>query len=793
MACVGLALGIGFLASGDRGSAQAGTVFGVDPFEVLNLQIKNNVLFVLDTSGSMSWVLEGAGTRPSSDDPSARMYQAKRAIESVVQQNVGTINMGLATFNVPKSNTRIQSSGDNGTLVYVSEDAGAANFLNFFTDFWDANNDLNAVDGTSSEDIYRSYQNDRWGYNNAYPAACTAGVDCRYFLESAMFRSGRSYTWNRGAGGQTTFLTADNAFTCPNPPAGLTGVNPDNDGDGTADLPRPCFQFVDSVTGTNAIYYMTGGHFQRFGSPSNCGGAAVLQTVADCSADNSNAILVEMQPEIFIPPTWTPGNAISTLGSPNSGTDLRSSQPAGGVRATQSTPLAGSIDAIRTVNPAAFPPEPAAVAGLQKNFLILLTDGEDTCAGGTTTENAIAAAQAAKQLFDNTGDFTHWAETLVVAFTAGINPVNANYIAQGGSGAVVANNGTVTCPGSNPCRDAFLATNQAELVDVLNNALELAASTGTFSAAPSIIGTVYELVVPPADPLDPTTRYDQRVNILFTSLFDIPTFDGHLAAFRNDGTFQPVPDVVNFTGDWEAGETLFENISDPMAVVLTGSRGPVNEFLFADLHDNQTVDSIGTAGAPAIRRRIFTSSDNGRFLRSMDNEFDSSVAAGRNVVALWPPNQAGLNSGIADIDPAVGIAGPFDDVLGIGAGSTPVMTFADLQTTFRACAVTTDIDPLTGIAAPAPPACLVSDIDTARKEARQVILAWIGGAQLGLGLDGLPRRNGQAGLTQGELIYKDRGWLMRESTLAAGNHDAAAAFDAEQSHPRVDPVPRRSA
>ena len=211
---------------------------------------------------------------------------------------------------------------------------------------------------------------------------------------------------------------ANNAITCPLPPAGLTGLNPDNDGDGSADLPRPCVQFQDGVGGPIATYYMTGGHFERSaGRPA--GGAAVLHSVADCATDNTGPIRAELLPEIDIPPTWVSGNALPGLGAPNSITNLQGMQPVGGVRATQSTPLAGSIDAIRTAIPAAFPPEPAAVAGLQKNFIILLTDGDDTCAGGSTAQNAITAAQAAKQLFDNTGDFTHWAETLVVAFTAG--------------------------------------------------------------------------------------------------------------------------------------------------------------------------------------------------------------------------------------------------------------------------------------------------------------------------------------------------------------------------------------
>ena len=85
------------------------------------------------------------------------------------------------------------------------------------------------------------------------------------------------------------------------------------------------------------------------------------------------------------------------------------------------------------------------------------------------------------------------------------------------------------------------------------------------------------------------------------------------------------------------------------------------------------------------------------------------------MVALWPPNQTGLSSGVAEIDPPVGVVGPLDDELGIGPGSDPVLTFADLRSRLRACDGSID----TG----GPPvACSeiinpVLALDTARKEA----------------------------------------------------------------------------
>ncbi len=70
-----LSAGFLFVLVGDR--AMTATPLGIDPLEVLNLQIKPNVLIVLDTSGSMNQTAErqlpSAGTTPTRrlDRPSA--------------------------------------------------------------------------------------------------------------------------------------------------------------------------------------------------------------------------------------------------------------------------------------------------------------------------------------------------------------------------------------------------------------------------------------------------------------------------------------------------------------------------------------------------------------------------------------------------------------------------------------------------------------------------------------------------------------------------------------------------
>ena len=50
-----LAGGMFALLAGDRAHLAPPPGVGIDPFEVLDQQVRNNVLIVLDTSGSMKW------------------------------------------------------------------------------------------------------------------------------------------------------------------------------------------------------------------------------------------------------------------------------------------------------------------------------------------------------------------------------------------------------------------------------------------------------------------------------------------------------------------------------------------------------------------------------------------------------------------------------------------------------------------------------------------------------------------------------------------------------------------
>ncbi|MGH7533961.1 MAG: hypothetical protein ACREMG_00100, partial [Gemmatimonadales bacterium] len=90
------------LCLADRGGRTA-VNSGVDPLDVLDLTVKNNVLFVLDTSGSMSAAPDegfGGQVNGETDDPISRMFQAKDAIRQVVAAQNGRVQFGLASFNI---------------------------------------------------------------------------------------------------------------------------------------------------------------------------------------------------------------------------------------------------------------------------------------------------------------------------------------------------------------------------------------------------------------------------------------------------------------------------------------------------------------------------------------------------------------------------------------------------------------------------------------------------------------------------------------------------------------------
>lgn len=797
------------VAAGDRRVHSAPPPgIGIDPFEVLDLQVKPNVLILFDTSGSMKWPtrpIPGFG-QPSvgGDDSLSRMAQAKLAVTDVVQANATKVNFGMVTFvvrNTTKPLSRNQTflggstsadanHNNDGPFVYVSRDAaaelfhwrnadgdanlyetnaftdgtkgdafvcpnGGARLAGYFCNIEDTNASYNDNPGptatpsaTNSTEIYNSFSNrgayampvpqdSTWDMGSVatIPGAsaqrcpdgipggdplctyrrpiCTAGVNCRYYMQSRVYRTGRQYTWDRAALTSATRLKSITAITCPIPPAGLLNNNPDSAG---TSYPSPCFQFRDFTTGQVATYYYTSAIFQQNGGPDSCGGAATITAVGACNQDRTPELFAALKPEL---PKLADGSLPDLTANPNPATDLMtgafnpavpggSPNPPGlgnaGIRAEGSTPIGTSLNNVRTAAPPLFPaPPPEAPAGAQKNFVLVLTDGDDTCNG------VPFAAQEAAALYGNNASPRNQAEVLMVAFTDGAGVAEANTIARAGSGGTSTDGfATVTCPTGVPCRNAYVATSLSALKDALNQALSIVTTGGVFSATPSVFDAIPEYVasVPSStfSPLDPVTRYNASAFRSYRASFDANGFKGFMKAFDSNGAI----------AGWEAGAKLLTRVSATLKTT------------------NQTFAQIVSGNQ--IQRRIFTTSRNG---------------VTPTLVNLW---RATAGPDVA-VNPSGVAVGSLDEPLFRRADGT-TMVLADLQA-----------PPLLACLGSNRPADCTGTVgqQTSRsfKEAREMILAYVAGADVVRDSAGAPSRN-----AAGEILYRARPWILSESTLS---------------------------
>src|SRR5688500_18884568 len=98
----GVAIALVGLLAGDRGARSANLVQGIDPLEILDLQVKPNVLFVVDSSAAMGFNAEGT-LYVGGDDPKSRFYAAKQALRELISENDGTANFGIIDLNANQS------------------------------------------------------------------------------------------------------------------------------------------------------------------------------------------------------------------------------------------------------------------------------------------------------------------------------------------------------------------------------------------------------------------------------------------------------------------------------------------------------------------------------------------------------------------------------------------------------------------------------------------------------------------------------------------------------------------
>jgi hypothetical protein len=821
----GLVIGLTFVLAGDRAATQTGGSGGIDPLDVLNLQVRPNVFVLLDSSGSMrerpdATTITGAGftgsdTPPEGefvgDDPQSKLFQAKQVLRTFVDDNEDKVSFLFARYQQNSTTTGFGPetavntvSGTPatlaGTFVYTVECASTDTAC-----MTAADSVLIASGGSTG--LARNV-------NDVYPCTVSSG-NC-----TAASRTGAPFS---AEGTKTYFLykTLGTSTAATQPPNSFyNGETVVVRADGTsgvvtlgADV-NPPYVDVQTLSSTSPFgpiqaapvrFTYRGINWIKGNTTTSCGGFQTLVNLAQCGTTSQiGAISPFLDPEIVLDSSGNiPGY---------NGTATSLVAATGGIRASGFTPIAESLQDFKTyftglwTSGVAGPPAIAAISAQtvkQRSFAIIVTDGDDTCSADTTTSfpgtnnDALRSAFEAQQLFQTiatpgSNDPASSVETFVIVFGSGAATNRANWIAWGGSGMVNPGGAPVAYGDSfrwaaiptaaertacTTCRDAFVAADADALAAALQSAISQSVGTGEFSGASPTLASVFELAGvtdPTTNSLNPNTRYNERVNILYQPTFEMPQFTGHLYAFKNDGTFQDVGIATNLSGAWDAGDTLFTNISVPLSNATGATSGQVDRFTFAELHEGATIRDIATSRA-LIKRRIFTSSPtpasgrgicatpgtpglNCTYTRNATNEdhWDGSQPDGNNAVALWPPNQSGLTNGVTDIDPPAGTAGPLDDAFGIGAGSNPVLTFAQLQAQFRACDGSTDTG---GV----PAACTGgSQLDEARKEARQIILAYIAGARVALSEnDGKPLRINPAGA----LLYRSRGWLLMDTTI----------------------------
>jgi hypothetical protein len=461
----------------------------------------------------------------------------------------------------------------------------------------------------------------------------------------------------------------------------------------------------------------------------------------------------------------------------------------------------------------------------EKTILILVTDGNQNCSPftGEGEDDARGAAAATQQLYDpNTtaakgngtgagtvnadgtinGDPAASVTTYVVAYGAGASKNYSDWIAWGGSGmqipftSVSGHYQWTRQPTQADrdqcltCIDSFLAPDPDTLKSVLEKVINQGATSGEFTAQQSLTDSIYELSgdvaqgsAPAAwSPMNPRNRYDPLAPNRISASFTLPLFTGQIKAYTQGGPDalaipaatcrDPVDNPPKGPGPedtpgtaclrWSANDKLVTRVSTGMtaACPAVGSNGNnAGRCSFAKLVGTATDANLSTA---AIKRRVYTTSQNGVFGPTV-----TQLVAGQSPyrVALWPPQSTSIPKAVAPTNDTS--EGLFDGELGLPLDTVADYSaaFLDLRTTFKACM---------GSSLPASCPAMTATSGTlaqmkrARREAREMILAFVAGAEVVKDSTGYPTRVSSAstGYAVGDILYARRSSILAESTLA---------------------------
>jgi hypothetical protein len=455
----------------------------------------------------------------------------------------------------------------------------------------------------------------------------------------------------------------------------------------------------------------------------------------------------------------------------------------------------------------------------EKTIVLFVTDGEDTCGTrtGTTGSGSYSgsnptsrrAALYAQQLYTRIDPLEP--ASSVQTYVIGFGPTipGLDFIAWGGSGlgqglpdqpavnwqtdsdATLANQ-RARCT---TCVDAFTAPDATTLATQLQAIIDQGASDGEFNAQQSITESVFEYVHLAADATNlydaakPGLRYKAIVPTRFVSFFSLPGFRGQQRAYHNDGTAVAAQ-------AWSAGDALLTGtagrpgIAPSMTTTCTPVAGAGNltgECVFQQLHAGANDTNIRTSTA-TIKRRIYTTNRNGIFPYTVGTLIDGTVTNGGTTarVALWPPTAPGLLHTTLTDNATKG----YDVALGLPP---------DSPTTFPPTPIDPRCDPndLRPIALPkkafdecwygwlqkklgacagnnlqaqcSPPSTYAVRMQAARRESREIAIAFLAGATtipttVGTGIK---RSTGPiASQPVGSLLFRARSWILADSELA---------------------------
>ena len=412
------------------------------------------------------------------------------------------------------------------------------------------------------------------------------------------------------------------------------------------------------------------------------------------------------------------------------------------------------------------------------------------------------------------GDPAGSVTTYLVAYGNGADQARANWIAWGGSGmkrtlSTYSSNDTwSTIPSQSErsacktCVDAYMAPDPNTLKSVLESVINQGASSGEFTAQQSLTDSVYEFAGDASSPnvtyspLD-SSRYGPLVPVRFISTFALPLYTGQIRAYTQGGpaalatatadcVFTQAADGT-ISGDacqrWSANDNLVSLVSNGMTAACPVAAGAgvtvAGQCNFAKLWAGST-DSTIVSSSAGIKRRIYTTSQNGVFGPTV-TQLVSGVSPSR--VSLWPPQATGFPQAVAPAsDTSQGL---FDGQLGLPLDSVadPSSAFSNLRTTYLACMGSTL--PASCPAMTVTSGFTLAQMQRARREAREMILAFLAGAQFVGDASGNPKRAtaSSSGYTAGDILYAGRGQILAESTLAT----PAVVGPPQQQTPDVTP------